>query len=73
VLTAGETMTIGTSRERHDLDALKEPLRSHGGLHEQTVPFIVNRVIDLPEAPVLRNFDAFFHATTAASQGGAGE
>lgn len=67
VLTSGEAMTIGTSRDRHDLAALKEPLRSHGGLHEQTVPFIVNRRIDLPEAPVLRNFDAFFYAAAAAS------
>jgi phosphonoacetate hydrolase len=31
------------------------------------VPFIVNRVIDLPCQPVLRNFDALFYATTAAA------
>ncbi len=62
-----ENMTIGTSAHRHDLAALKEPLRSHGGLTEQEVPFIVNRVIDLPNAPELRNFDAFFYATTAAA------
>ena len=37
------------------------------GLTEQEVPFIVNRVIDLPGAPELRNFDAFFYATTAAA------
>ena len=63
-----ENMTIGTSADRHDLAALKEPLRSHGGLTEQEVPFIVNRVIDLPDAPVLRNFDAFFYAAMAAAQ-----
>ncbi|KAG1700656.1 Phosphonoacetate hydrolase [Nymphon striatum] len=62
VLTSGETVTIGTSEDRHDLAALKEPLRSHGGLHEQTVPFIVNRTLDLDGAPDLRNFDAFFYA-----------
>ncbi|MHA1128370.1 MAG: alkaline phosphatase family protein, partial [Alphaproteobacteria bacterium] len=67
VLTSGENMTIGTSEHRHDLAALNEPLRSHGGLHEQRVPFIVNRVIDLGDAPELRNFDAFFYATTAAA------
>jgi len=67
VLVSGENMTIGTSAHRHDLAALKEPLRSHGGLTEQEVPFIVNRVIDLPGAPVLRNFDALFYATTAAA------
>ena len=53
---------------RHDLAALKEPLRSHGGLTEQTVPFIVNRVMALPQAPNLRNFDAFFYAMQAAAQ-----
>ena len=60
-------MTIGTSEDRHDLAALGEPLRSHGGLTEQEVPFIVNRVIDVPNAPTLRNFDAFFYATAAAA------
>lgn len=67
VLTSSENVTIGTSEHRHDLAALNEPLRSHGGLHEQTVPFIVNRTIDLGNAPELRNFDAFFYATAAAA------
>ncbi len=67
VLTSGENMTIGTSEHRHDLAALNEPLRSHGGLHEQTVPFIVNRKIKLDCKPDLRNFDAFFYATKAAA------
>ena len=67
VMISGENMTIGTSAHRHDLAALKEPLRSHGGLTEQEVPFIVNRRVDLPNAPELRNFDAFFYATTAAA------
>ena len=49
------------------LAALKEPLRSHGGLTEQEVPFIVNRPLDMPGAPALRNFDAFFYACTAAA------
>ena len=69
VLVSGENMTIGTSESRHDLAALDEPLRSHGGLTEQEVPFIVNRVLpDLPSAPGLRNFDAFQIATMAAAQ-----
>ena len=66
-MVSTENMTIGTSEDRHDLAALGEPLRSHGGLTEQEVPFIVNRVIDLPDAPVLRNFDAFFYACAAAA------
>jgi phosphonoacetate hydrolase len=67
VMVSGENMTIGTSEHRHDLAALDVPLRSHGGLTEQEVPFIANRVLDLQSQPVLRNFDAFFYATTAAA------
>ena len=67
VMVSGENMTIGTSEHRHDLAALDVPLRSHGGLTEQEVPFIANRVLDLPSQPVVRNFDAFFYATTAAA------
>jgi phosphonoacetate hydrolase len=67
VMISGENMTIGTSAHRHDLAALKEPLRSHGGLTEQEVPFIVNRKLDLPDAPKLRNFDAFYYAAMAAA------
>ena len=67
VMVSGENMTIGTSEHRHDLAALDVPLRSHGGLTEQEVPFIANRVLDLPSQPVLRNFDAFFYATSAAA------
>ena len=50
---------IGTSRARHDLSGLNEPLRSHGGLTEQTIPVIVNRKTRNLPGP-LRNFDAFF-------------
>ena len=49
---------IGTSRDKHDLSGLNEPLRSHGGLTEQEVPVIANRKLkNLPAH--LRNFDAF--------------
>ncbi len=67
VIISTENMTLGTSVDRHALEALKEPLRSHGGLTEQEVPFIVNRKIDLPEVPNLRNYDAFFYASIAAN------
>lgn len=70
VLISGENDTIGTSAHRHDLAALDEPLRSHGGLTEQEVPFIVNRALPgLPAAPTLRNFDALYFAATAAAAG----
>jgi phosphonoacetate hydrolase len=49
---------IGSSRGKHDLSGLNEPLRSHGGLTEQEIPVIANRKFkDLPAQ--LRNFDAF--------------
>jgi phosphonoacetate hydrolase len=49
---------LGTSRDKHDLSGLNEPLRSHGGLTEQEIPVIANR--KFKEAPAtLRNFDAF--------------
>jgi phosphonoacetate hydrolase len=68
VMVSGENKTIGTSAHRHNLAALDEPLRSHGGLTEQVVPFIVNRVLkDVPDAPALRNFDAFHYAAMAAA------
>jgi phosphonoacetate hydrolase len=50
---------LGTSRARHDLSGLDAPLRSHGGLAEQTVPMIVNRPVSLPPGRILRNFDVF--------------
>jgi phosphonoacetate hydrolase len=50
---------LGTSRARHDLSGLTEPLRSHGGITEQTVPMISNRKITLPDDRKLRNFDIF--------------
>lgn len=72
ILISGENKTIGTSEHRHDLAALNEPLRSHGGLTEQAVPFITNRVLpEQPDAPRLRNFDAFYYAVMAAAQTGA--
>jgi phosphonoacetate hydrolase len=59
VVTSTVRKVLGTSRDRHDLSGLTEPLRSHGGLTEQTVPMIVNRKVSLPEGRRLRNFDVF--------------
>jgi len=51
---------LGTSVDRHDLTALKEPLRSHGGITEQRVPLLFNRPV---RASIglgrLRNFDIY--------------
>ena len=50
---------LGTSRAKHDLSGLTEPLRSHGGLTEQVVPMIANRKVEVPAGHPLRNFDVF--------------
>lgn len=69
VVISSENKTLGTSEHRHDLAALNEPLRSHGGLTEQEVPFIANRKLpELGSAATLRNFDAFYYALVAAAQ-----
>ncbi|MGF6178044.1 phosphonoacetate hydrolase [Ensifer sp. 4252] len=69
VIISSENKTLGTSEHRHDLAALNEPLRSHGGLTEQQVPFISNRKLpELTSAASLRNFDAFYYALVAAAQ-----
>jgi len=51
---------LGTSVDRHDLTALEEPLRSHGGITEQRVPLLFNRPV---RAAIgvgrLRNFDIY--------------
>ena len=53
-------VVIGTSVAKHDLSGLDAPLRSHGGLTEQTVPLVFSRPLAaLPEARRLRNFDIF--------------
>ena len=56
---AKHSKVIGTSAAKHDLSGLDAPLRSHGGLSEQTIPFISNRKLkNLPQP--LHNWDAFF-------------
>jgi phosphonoacetate hydrolase len=53
-------VVIGTSEARHDLSGLDAPLRSHGGISEQTVPLLLNRPTPgVPASPRLRNFDIF--------------
>ena len=60
VVISQRHFTIGSRPEKHDLSGLKEPLRSHGGLSEQRVPFILNRPTpDLDSQRALRNFDIF--------------
>jgi phosphonoacetate hydrolase len=59
IVLSGGTKVLGTSAAQHDLTGLDAPLRSHGGLSEQVIPFILNRKLK-NFAGALRNFDAFF-------------
>ena len=65
VVIAATDTVLGKSPGEHDLSLLEEPLRSHGGVSEQTVPFVINRALDrahaqqLARADDLRNFDLF--------------
>ena len=68
VIISTEKMTIGKTRTYHNLKALKEPLRSHGGLSEQLVPLIINKPYELPSAPYLYNYDAFYYACAASEK-----
>jgi phosphonoacetate hydrolase len=53
-------VVLGTSEARHDLSGLDVPLRSHGGISEQTVPLLLNRPTPrVPPDRRLRNFDIF--------------
>jgi phosphonoacetate hydrolase len=71
VISDGET-AIGTTPAAHDLSALAgERLRSHGGLAESRVPFILNRPLNADYAVRaarggLRNFHIFDFAINGA-------
>ena len=67
ICMSSQNSTIGSAEKAHDLNKLKEPLRSHGGLHEREVPFISNKKINLNDANIkLNNYDAFYHAISGA-------
>ncbi len=46
VVIAEKDTVFGKNKESHDLSQLKGPLRSHGGLTETTVPFIINGTVN---------------------------
>ena len=69
ICMSSEFMTIGSSKDKHDLSGLNEPLRSHGGLHEREVPFIVNKKIkQIDSQKQLYNYDAFYYATIGSAE-----
>ena len=65
VVLGDDNTAIGAARAEHDLSGLAgHRLRSHGGLHEQRVPFILSRPLTpeykrIAKTRNLRNFDIF--------------
>ena len=60
IVVSTKHVVLGTSESKHDLSGLDVPLRSHGGISEQTVPLLFNRRTEgLPGKSRLRNFDIF--------------
>ena len=57
VVVSTKHVVLGTSVARHDLSGLDAPLRSHGGVSEQTVPLLFNRRATVAPGRRLRNFD----------------
>lgn len=63
VVISDTHVVLGKSPAAHDLTLLKEPLRSHGGLSEQRVPFEISAPVSTSYRQKarggLRNFDIF--------------
>src|SRR5690606_29895741 len=64
VVLADASTTIGRTPDWHELDKVKEGLRSHGGEHCQEVPMIFNKKLNAEYGDKLasgtcRNFDLF--------------
>ena len=68
ICMSSEFMTIGSPKDKHNLSGLNEPLRSHGGLHEREVPFIVNKKMpQIDSNKQLYNYDAFYYAISGTN------
>src|SRR5438552_6690859 len=65
IVVSRRDVVVGTSASRHDLSGLDAPLRSHGGLSEQRVPFVLSRPARMRAGVRLRNYDIFDVALNA--------
>ncbi|MBT3532873.1 MAG: phosphonoacetate hydrolase [Rhodospirillaceae bacterium] len=59
IIVSHKDTVLGGAADDHDLSGLNEPLRSHGGISEQTVPLIFSRPLRGVGKRRLRNFDLF--------------
>jgi phosphonoacetate hydrolase len=71
VVISNRCTVLGKAPQDHDLSLLDGGLRSHGGLTEQEVPFVLNKPLNSTYsqrlAPGLRNFDLFEFALNGAA------
>ena len=76
VVLGTEGTAVGRYADWHDLSGLDAPLRSHGGLGELQIPFLINRRLPAPEPlnksfgrpAQVHNYDAFWVATSLLTQ-----
>ena len=76
VVLGTEETAVGRYAAWHDLSGLDAPLRSHGGLGELQIPFLINRRLPRPEQlsepfgrpAYVHNYDAFWVATSLLTQ-----
>jgi phosphonoacetate hydrolase len=63
VVLSGRDVALGRTPEHHDLSAVRQGLRSHGGRYEEMVPFVLSRPLTREYARKAaadpRNFDIF--------------
>lgn len=64
IVLSDKNTVLGRTPQWHNLSAVSKNLRSHGGLHEMKVPFIINRPLfpgyeDRLSAGKVRNYDLY--------------
>ena len=61
VVTCKASFALGKGEKDHDLSQLKEPLRSHGGLDETSIPIFISDKLDesYKKKNKLHNYDIF--------------
>ena len=61
VVTCKASFALGKGEKDHDLSQLKEPLRSHGGLDETSIPIFISDKLDdsYKKKEKLNNYDIF--------------
>jgi phosphonoacetate hydrolase len=59
IVLSSRSVVLGKHEEEHDLSHVERGLRSHGGLHEVSVPLILNRRLEKTGHEPRWNYDVF--------------